>query len=564
MTGAKKLQRLLNRSWSSNELIVAVAIFVALFCNVGFFTSAAHAVGTSPPNLLFLASLLVQVVCLFILVLSAICHRALAKPMLIGFLLLSSVLTYFTTSYGTIFDYQMISNVLETDSAEAGDLLSARLVLFVLFLGVLPSLAIWQTKLVHAGWKADTIARFKLVGVAATIMLLALLPFSAHNASLGREHRDVTSKVVPTYAVYSVFKVASRAIKAEPHAHVVVGADAHLPPLQAHRELVIMVVGETARADHWGLNGSARDTTPLLRQEGVINFPDFWSCDTSTAKSVPCMFSNLGRAGFNRDKAADRDNVLDILSRSGVSVLWRDNNSSSKGVADRVTYQDFKTPKTNTICDDGECRDEGMLVGLPEYIEAQNGDVLIVLHQMGNHGPAYYKRYPKSFERFTPVCQTNDLGACSEDEIKNAYDNALLYTDHFLAKVIALLKKYDGQFETAMFYVSDHGESLGEYGMYLHAAPYMIAPDTQKHVPAVMWLGPAIRRDVDLSQIEQQRNQRWSHDNVFATLLGFFEMRTQAYLPTMDILKRRDQNQEPGDHPPAVGDVRGAADATKL
>lgn len=532
------MKRLTGRSWSSGELIVAVAVFVAVFCNVGYFTSAANAVGTSGSDLIFLSSLFLQIVTLFILVLSAVCHRLLVKPVLIAFLVLSSGLTYFTTKYGTIFDFQMISNILETDSAEAGDVLNAQLGIYVLLLGVLPSFAVWRAKLVHPHWKTETISRLKLAGAAAAIMLLAFLPFSAHNASLGREHRDVTSKVIPTYALYSTFKLASRSIKFRKREHTIVGGDAKVRAGDRHRALVVMVVGETARADHWGLNGYARETTPLLRRHGAINFPDFWSCDTSTAKSVPCMFSNLGRAKFDRDEAASRDNALDVLARAGVSVLWRDNNSSSKGVADRVTYQDFKTPDLNPICEDGECRDEGMLRGLQDYIDAQKGDILIVLHQMGNHGPAYYKRYPKAFERFTPVCRTNDLGSCSEDEIKNAYDNAILYTDYFLSKVIDLLKQNDGQFETAMFYVSDHGESLGEYGMYLHATPYLIAPDAQKHVPAVMWLGSAITRDINIDAIDARRQRRWSHDNVFSTLLGFFEIGSDAYVHDMDILQR--------------------------
>ncbi|HEX2842293.1 phosphoethanolamine--lipid A transferase [Hyphomicrobium sp.] len=532
------IKRLMGRSWSSGELIVAVAVFVALFCNVGYFKSAANAVGTSGSNLMFLGSLFLQMVTLFILVLSAICHRYLIKPILIAFLVLSSGLTYFTTKYGTIFDFQMISNILETDSAEVGDVLSTQLGIYVLLLGLLPSLAIWRAKLVHPHWKTETVARIKLIATAAAIMLLSYLPFSANQASLGREHRDVTSKVIPTYAAYSTFKLASRSMKFREREHVIVGGDAKVRAGDPHRQLIVMVVGETVRADHWGLNGYARDTTPLLRGHGVINFPDFWSCDTSTAKSVPCMFSNLGRAKFDRNEAARRDNALDVLARAGVDVLWRDNNSSSKGVADRVTYQDFKGPDLNPICENGECRDEGMLHGLQEYIDAKKGDILIVLHQMGNHGPAYYKRYPKTFERFTPVCRTNDLGSCSEGEIKNAYDNAVLYTDYFLSKVIELLKQNEDRFETAMFYLSDHGESLGEYGMYLHATPYLIAPDAQKHIPAVIWMGSAVEHDINIGAIDARRQRPWSHDNVFSTLLGFFEIASNVYVPDMDLLQR--------------------------
>lgn len=528
--------RFSGRSWSSGELIVAVAFFIALFCNVGFFTSAARAVGTSASGLPFLGSLFVQISTLFILVLSALCHRWLVKPVLIFFLLVSSVLTYFTTKYGTIFDFQMISNVLETDSAEAGDLLNIQLAVYVLLLGLLPALFVLRARVVHPHWKEETVSRLKLAGVAGAVLLVSVLSFSAHNFSLSREHRDVTSKVIPTYAFYSVFKLAMRSLKKNGGPFVTVGADAHTPSTDNHHELVIMVVGETARADHWGLNGYRKNTTPRLSEEGVINFPDFWSCDTSTAKSVPCIFSSLERASFDTHRAANRDNALDILKRSGVSVLWRDNNSSSKGVADRVAYQDYRTSERNTVCEQGECRDEGMLRGLQSYIDAQNGDVLIVLHQMGNHGPAYYKRYPAAFERFSPVCRTNDLGSCSEEEINNAYDNAILYTDHFLSEVIELLKKNDGKFETAMIYASDHGESLGEYGIYLHATPYVIAPEAQKHVPAVMWFGEAIQHDLDLSTMEQRRKDRWSHDNLFHTLLGLFEVNSLAYDRRMDIL----------------------------
>jgi lipid A ethanolaminephosphotransferase len=321
-----------------------------------------------------------------------------------------------------------------------------------------------------------------------------------------------------------------------PRPHVVVGPDARIPPTDRSRELVIMVVGETARADRFSLNGYSRITNPLLAREDVINFPNFWACGTSTSVSVPCMFSRLGRAGFEAGKARSEDNALDILQRAGVSILWRDNNSDSKGVALRVAYEDFRNPKVNPVCDE-ECRDEGMLHGLQEYIDAQKGDILIVLHQMGNHGPAYYKRYPKAFERFTPVCKTNDLGSCTSEEINNAYDNAILYTDYVLAKVIELLKKNDDRFEAAMFYVSDHGESLGEYGIYLHGMPYAIAPAAQKHVPAIAWIGKNMRRDLKLDGMEERRLRRWSHDNIFSTLLGLFEIETEAYDPSKDLFE---------------------------
>lgn len=294
-----------------------------------------------------------------------------------------------------------------------------------------------------------------------------------------------------------------------------------------------MVVGEAARADHFSLNGYERETNPLLKKEEIIDFSHMYSCGTTTAISVPCMFSIYDRNDYDTQKGLHTENVLDVLSHAGVEVIWRDNNSNSKGVADRVQYENYRTAENNTICDD-ECRDEGMLVGLEQRIEASDKDMIIVLHQMGEHGPAYYKRYPKAFERFTPTCQTNQLEACSQEEIANAYDNALLYTDYFLSQTIQLLKKYEESMDTAMFYMADHGESLGEGGFYLHGLPYFIAPDTQRHVGSLLWLGKDF--PVDKEKISNAASNKFSQDNLFSTLLGLFDVQTEVYKKEMDML----------------------------
>jgi len=200
----------------------------------------------------------------------------------------------------------------------------------------------------------------------------------------------------------------------------------------------------------------------------------------------------------------------------------------------RVAYKNYRSPNNNPICD-VECRDEGMLVGLQEYINSQkHGDILIVLHQRGSHGPAYYKRYPKSFEKFTPTCKTNQLEKYTKDEIGNAYDNSILYTDYFLSKVIKLLKQNTNHFETAMLYLSDHGESLGKNNLYLHGLPYFIAPETQKHIAAIMWFGDSFKIDKDT--LKKKAIKRYSQDNLFHTLLGLMEVNTSVYDKNMDII----------------------------
>jgi lipid A ethanolaminephosphotransferase len=531
----KRIGLLLGGSFSSNALIVMVAAYVALFANTALFNSAFNVYSGGAEEILFAGSLLPFIMAIFVITLSALCHRALVKPVLVAFLLLSSLIAYFMNRYGVVVDDDMLINVLETNTDEARDLFSLTLVLYVLILGVVPSLLIYKAKLNRPDFKAALVSRLKLVSTSAAIIVAVFFSFSAHYTAMFREHREIWYRVNPIEAVYAAGSLVHESVKAASLPHLIVGANAKVPEWDTHRELVIMVVGETARADHFSLNGYERKTNPRLQNEDVINFPDFWSCGTSTAQSVPCIFSHYSRAEFAIEKANAADNALDILKRAGVSILWRDNNSSSKHVADRVEYEVYLTNKTNPVCD-VECRDEGMLSGLQDYIDRHlTGDVLIVLHQMGNHGPAYYKRYPPAFEKFTPICKTSDLGACSKEEIVNAYDNAILYTDFFLSKVIELLKQNDDEFETAMLYVSDHGESLGENGLYLHGLPYLLAPDVQTHVPFVMWFG----RNFDpqsLSSIQAKSLEQLSHDNIFSTLLGLFELQTAAYDPNMDIL----------------------------
>ena len=250
------------------------------------------------------------------------------------------------------------------------------------------------------------------------------------------------------------------------------------------------------------------------------------------------MFSIFPRDEYSYKKGISTENVLDVLKNTkDISILWRDNNSDSKGVALRADYEDYQTPKINTICDD-ECRDEGMLVGLDEYIEKnKDRDIFIVLHQMGNHGPAYYKRYPKEFEKFTPVCKTNQLENCTQEEIGNAYDNAILYTDYFLSKTINFLKPYSQTHQTALFYISDHGESLGENGLYLHGMPYAIAPKTQKNVGSFIWIGDGLmEKEYSKEKLKSYKEKEFSHDNLFHTVLGLFEVETEVYKKELDIL----------------------------
>ena len=524
------------RNITSTRLIIFVAVFLIIFTNAAFFSNVLEVYPVSLKNTGFLISLVWVFAGFIVLFLSLTCYRYTTKPVLIAVLLVSSVTGYFMDSYNTVIDDSMIRNVVYTDVAESLDLLTVKLVLYFIFLGVLPSFLVYRIKIVFKpGWR-EVASRARLVGLTLLGVLVAIFMFSDFYSSFFRGHKALRYYANPGYYVYSTGKFITRLYSPDSYALRPIGLDARIPASDTHRELIILVVGETARYDRFSLNGYTRETNPLLKKENVVSFTNFWSCGTSTAVSLPCMFSVYGRSEFNNKKAQSTENVLDVLKHAGVNILWLDNNSSSKGVSDRIPYQNYKSPDTNPVCDI-ECRDVGMLSRLQTYINNhQRGDIFIVLHQKGNHGPAYYKRYPLKFERFTPVCRTSQLEDCSKEEISNAYDNAILYTDYFLSRVIRLLKQNNKHFETAMFYVSDHGESLGENRLYLHGLPNYIAPDTQRHIPAIVWFGKNFD-DVDTRELLRKRNNKYTHDNIFHTVLGFMEIETTIYDRKMDIFR---------------------------
>jgi lipid A ethanolaminephosphotransferase len=524
-----------NRTIADRTLIVLLSVWFVLLYNGAFFRHVAQVYPLSWGNCVMLGSIPIILTAVLIVFFTLLSSRYTTKPIIIAFLLVSSLTAYFMDTYEVIVDTNMIRNVLETNLNEATDLLTLRLAGYFLLLGVLPSVIVCRLKVDYLPLKARLMRNLKTVAVALAVISILIFAFSRFYTSFFREHKPLRLYTNPSFYVYSVYKYLHLALEHEEKGLLMIGKDAAIPPTDIDRDLIILVVGEAARADRFSLNGYGRETNPLLKKEDIINFPDFTSCGTDTAVSVPCMFSSFGRAQYDGEKARHTENLLDVLGRAGVNILWRENNSDSKGVALRAQYENFKSPKMNPLCE-GECRDEGMLAGLQEYIDSRRkGDVLIVLHQMGNHGPAYYKRYPDNFEKFTPACKSNQLENCTREEISNAYDNAILYTDYFLSKVIGLLKKNSGHFETAMFYVSDHGQSLGENGIYLHGLPYYLAPATQKHVPAIMWFGNSF--NVDKKRLAGRSAQPFSHDNLFHTMMGFMEVRSTVYRPDMDILK---------------------------
>jgi lipid A ethanolaminephosphotransferase len=510
---------------SQTSAILLVVMFIILSGNFSLFHRILNIYPLTLHNLPFLTSLALFFTSLTAIFFLAISHGKWTRWLLAAFLLIASQSAYYMDHFGVIIDTVMIDNVMQTNRSEFSSLITSTLILRTIILGVIPAWLILKYCPEPFSFKHELKARLRSILLCLLSIVVLVIPFTADYTSFIREHKIVRFYSNPTYSVYSAIKYATQQSSISTHnLPLLKTADdaVFLDPFSSKKDLIIMVVGETARADRFSLNGYKRETNPELSKQDIISFSNVTSCGTSTGVSVPCMFSSLGREKYDKEKALVQENALDVLAKHGIEVLWRDNNSDSKGVATRIKYEDFKTPTLNPVCK-GECRDVGMLSGLDEYIaKNKDKDMMIVLHQMGNHGPEYYRRYPKEFERFKPACQTGELRDCTQEEVDNAYDNAILYTDYFLSEVINFLKKYDEKYEVAMLYVSDHGESLGEHGIYLHAAPYMIAPKEQTHVPAIAWTGKSF--DYNLSDIKPYKDTAISHDDLFCTLLIAYEL----------------------------------------
>lgn len=527
---------------SQYKLIVFCSILLTAFYNLSFFKNTLLVYEFSGINILYICSLAIVMLFLTIFLFTLFSTKYTTKPLLIGLLIVSSFTAYFMDTYHVVIDDEMLRNAFQTNLSESSDLFSFQLVLYVVLLGLLPSYIVYETKIDYQSIGKEFFAKLKIIFLSLAIIGLIIYSCSKFYTSFFREHKPLRYHINPTYWIYSVGKYINTTLNSGPIVLKEIGTDAKIKSINDgevdKKELMILVVGEATRADRFSLNGYTKETNPLLKKEDIINFTNMYSCGTSTAQSVPCMFSIYHRDEYDYKKGISTQNVIDVLANTkDIKVLWRDNNSDSKGVALRVDFEDYRTPETNTICDE-ECRDEGMLVGLDEYIKKnKDKDILIILHQMGNHGPAYYKRYTIEFEKFKPVCKTNQLENCTQEEVSNAYDNAILHTDAFLSKTINFLKQYSNTHETAMMYMSDHGESLGEKGLYLHGMPYFMAPDEQKHVASFLWLSKGeIQEDIDINKLKSYSNNRFSQDNLFHTLLGFFEVETKDYDSTLDIL----------------------------
>lgn len=522
-------------------LVLLSALFLMLAGNGSFWRAALAGRDWAQGSTLGLAAAMFVAFSAFYFAFGAsISTRHTVKPLLTVLLLVSAGATYYMDRYAIYFDRSMLRNVLATNYKEANELLGWDLALYVLGFGVLPSMLVWWPQLKQRPLGRALAVRLAWIALAVGVGVGSLMLVFADFASLMRNHKEVRYLLTPGNVVTALISNGWGRAGHPNQPKLPVGTDARLGAGWKSRSrptLFVLVVGETARAQNFSLNGYGRDTNPELSRRGVVNFPHAQACGTSTEVSLPCMFSSFGRRNYDEEKILTHESVLHVLARAGFKVRWRDNQSGCKGVCDGLPAEQIDHANVPALCAEGQCLDEILLHGMEGVARDNHGNLFVVMHQLGSHGPAYYKRYPAVFRRFTPACESENLRSCSHSEIVNAYDNSLLYTDFVLGKVIDFLDRAQATHDTAMLYVSDHGESLGEGGLYLHGMPHAIAPDVQTHVPFVMWLSPAFRRSFGISQecLRSRADEPVSHDNLFHSLLGVLDVETAAYDSGLDL-----------------------------
>ena len=539
-----------SRFSASVELVMFLtSVFWAVSANSGFYAAALKGRDLASASAIGFAALLFVMILGLHMLLAVLTNRWTVKPVLSLLIIASAAASFYTNAFGIYLDPSMIRNVVRTDIVEARELLSWRFLLHMLGFAGLPLFMLWRVRIVHRPLGRAVLVRFGFLLLGLSLTLGAVFASFQQFSSVMRNHKELRYLITPANLLWSVGNVIATEAKSAAKPKQAIGLDAQLGAIAAKRTkplMVVLVVGETVRAANWGLNNAARQTTPRLAQIDLINFSQVKSCGTNTEVSLPCMFAPIGRRQYDEATIRGSDSLLQVVNRAGVAVHWRDNQSGCKGVCEGLPIEFVKPANAPDFCDADRCLDEGLLVGVEARLIAAKARIagaqspitqLLVLHQLGNHGPAYYKRYPKAFSQFVPECRSDDLHQCSIQEITNAYDNAIVYTDHILANLITQLKMQEAEVDSAVIYVSDHGESLGENGLFLHGIPYAIAPIVQTHVPMVMWASAGLSRATatDMSCVKAKGKEPIAHDHLFHTILGLLDVTTTLYDRNYDV-----------------------------
>ena len=441
---------------------------------------------------------------------------------------------YFMVSYGVEIDRSMISNIFNTDLRETVELLHVSMIPFILVLGFLPALTV-----LLIGVRAPR-RIWRLAYCAGSIVLLTLWIIATSSTVLwyDKHASRMGSKILPWSYIINTARYFNREAM-DNREQVLLPKAYFLTETPLKKEVVILVIGEAARADRFAALGYERQTNPFTANQQLAAFPIGLSCATNTISSIACI---LTHEGSNASSRTTFEPLPSYLKRHGIATLFRSNNSGPPPM-DVDVYQ--TTAEILMGCKGADCPlsryDSALNWKLSERLADMKADrIFVALHQSGSHGPAYHDKYPPNFEYFKPVCKTVQIAKCTEEELNNAYDNTIRYTDSLIADLISQLEELD-DVNSTLIYVADHGQSLGEGGYYLHGAPIAIAPLEQREVPFLVWMSKGFQQSRSIKNAEILRDITFPHDFPFHSVMGAFGMRSDIYKPQFDIFHSKNK-----------------------
>ena len=423
-----------------------------------------------------------------------------------------AVMLYFVNDYQVLVTDEMMGNVLNTQYSEASGFFSLAFVLYIVGLCVIPCIYVFGRKVDYGGWKG-----FLGGGGIALAALAAVVFGNMKNWPwIDRNSTELGSLLMPWSYTVNTFRYLDAKHKAE-------RSEILLPDptsVSGSKDVCVLFIGESVRRDHFSLYGYPRETNPYTSKDGVKAY---------VAESSATYTSAGVKAILEHAPSRELYEILpNYLLRMGADVSWRTSNWGEPPVHTSKYYKMGDLKKRFPDADDHY--DGILLEGLKEDIESSSADkVFIVIHAYTNHGPAYNTNYPPQFEVFTPVCNTVEMAKTSQEELFNAYDNSVVYTDYLIHSVIEVLRSVTDR-RSCLVFVSDHGESLGENNLYMHGVPFSMAPREQIEIPFVVWTSDSslVYRDIDLV----------GQHSVYHTVLDFFGVESPVFDEKLSIFAR--------------------------
>ncbi|MGV6829510.1 MAG: phosphoethanolamine--lipid A transferase EptA [Flavobacteriales bacterium] len=437
--------------------------------------------------------------------------RKVGKWLLVLFFIINSIALYFINTYGVIIDESMIGNVLNTNYEESSSFFSLGLLIYILFLGLTPSFLLIKLK-----YNRPNLKKFFIHVFLSLIILLSIAYINSSNWLWVDKNSKTLGGLVMPWS-YTVNLTLYQLHKNKENKKEITLPKAHLKNNET--AVVVLVIGESARSANFSLYGYDKNTNPLLSKMNDVHHFKAQSCATYTRAGVKCILDY-------KETSKLYEILPNYLYNNNVDVIWRTSNWGEPKVHIKQ-YQDRAYLKK--ICKENCTYDQVLLTNLKEQItNSKKNKILVILHTSTSHGPTYSKKYPPEFEKFTPVCNSVELAKCTTEELINAYDNTIVYTDFLLASIINDLKQLNN-YKSSMIFVSDHGESLGETNLYMHGIPKSIAPDEQLDIPFIVWTSDQTKKMKPLEQVSQHF--------VFHSVLNLLDIESPIYNEKLSIFK---------------------------